>query len=52
LGKTPYFEPITPLEPRGSKEYEIYIGKSTSYMVEAAGIEPASANPLPSALHA
>ena len=28
------------------------LDKSTSYMVEAAGIEPASADPLPSDLHA
>ncbi len=47
-----FFGEINPLGPRGSNEGGKNIDKSTSYMVEAAGIEPASANPLPSVLHA
>lgn len=47
-----FFDEINPLEPREFDDGENCIEKSISYMVEAAGIEPASANPLPSALHA
>ncbi|HBP6867982.1 TPA: site-specific integrase [Legionella pneumophila] len=37
-----YFEPINPLQPRGSNKGGKNTDKSTSYMVEAAGIEPAT----------
>lgn len=47
-----FFGEINPLEPRGSMDSEESSEKSISYMVEAAGIEPASASPLPLALHA
>ncbi|GAN28632.1 tyrosine-type recombinase/integrase [Legionella pneumophila] len=35
-----YFEPINPLQPRGSDDGDKNTDKSRSYMVEAAGIEP------------
>jgi len=47
-----YFDgknPLKTLNHEGNDKKHI---KSTGYMVEAAGIEPASASPLPLALHA
>jgi len=46
------FDEKKPLKPRGSSKGGKNTDKSTSYMVEAAGIEPASVDPLPSGLHA
>ena len=47
-----YIDPINPLETRELDDQGKNLYKSTTYMVEAAGIEPASANPLPLDLHA
>ena len=47
-----FFDEKNPLKPRGSSKGGKNTDKSTSYMVEAAGIEPASVDPLPSGLHA
>lgn len=41
-----FFDEKSPLKPRGSDELDKNTYKSTSYMVEAAGIEPASVGPL------